>query len=131
MSNISQNIFAAIDTIADKKLAEAPYDRTFQATIVDVSERSKGRYKVQYQDAIFDAFASGGTKYSMRDSVYVLVPGNKFSNNKFIIGGVNGVGKLPSGGGEGGANIDIDDIFDEIMDRLPVYKGAYTVVERS
>ena len=129
MSDISQNLFAAIDTIVDKKIASATYDSTIQATIIDISNRSKGRYTVQYQDAVFEAFATGGTKYNLRDNVYVLIPTNRFENNKYIIGGVNGIGKLPSGDSESNTTVDINDIVDEVIMRLPVYKGTYTLEE--
>ena len=83
---IAENIFGAIDTIIDKKLREAKYDSTISAKIIKVLDSNLGRYEVQYQDAKFTALSVGGGAYQVNDYVYVLVPTNDFSRDKYILG---------------------------------------------
>lgn len=83
---IAENIFGAIDTIIDKKLREAKYDSTISAKIIKVLDSDLGRYEVQYQDAKFTVLSVGGGAYQVNDYVYVLVPTNDFSRDKYILG---------------------------------------------
>ena len=83
---IAENIFGAIDTIIDKKLREAKYDSTISAKIIKVLDSNLGRYEVQYQDAKFTVLSVGGGAYQVNDYVYVLVPTNDFSRDKYILG---------------------------------------------
>lgn len=83
---IAENIFSAIDVIVDKKLREAKYDSTIIAKIIKVQDSALGRYEVQYQDAKFIALSVGGGIYQINDNVYVLVPTNDLSRDKYILG---------------------------------------------
>lgn len=83
---IAENIFNAIDVIVDKKLREAKYDSTIIAKIIKVQDSALGRYEVQYQDAKFIALSVGGGAYQVNDNVYVLVPTNDLSRDKYILG---------------------------------------------
>lgn len=83
---IAENIFSAIDVIVDKKLREAKYDSTIIAKIIKVHDSALGRYEVQYQDAKFVALSVGGGAYQVNDNVYILVPTNDLSRDKYILG---------------------------------------------
>lgn len=83
---IAENIFSAIDVIVDKKLREAKYDSTIIAKIIKVQDSALGRYEVQYQDAKFTALSVGGGAYNEGDLVYILIPTNDLSRDKYILG---------------------------------------------
>jgi len=55
---IANNILAAIDILADKKIAEAGYDKTVNATIVKCVDATVGKYLVKYQDADIVAYSN-------------------------------------------------------------------------
>ena len=85
--NIETNICEAIELIVNHAVENAGYDRTVQATIVSCIDPTIGKYKVNYQDAVFYAYAtSSDVKYNNGANVYVLIPGNDTSRDKTIIG---------------------------------------------
>ena len=57
MNNYENNILEAIETIVDSSIAKSSYDRTIQATIIKLIDKSLGQYNVKYQDSYFDAFS--------------------------------------------------------------------------
>lgn len=83
-------IVEAIQIIADKKIAQANFDKTIKATIHSIDDKATGTYSVKYQDSIFTA-NSTSTKinYQAGQQVLVLVPGNDMTRAKTIIGGVS------------------------------------------
>jgi len=87
-------ILDAIETIVDKRVDTAKYDKTIQATILNVENAAIGKYKVQWQDSIFYAYSiSAEINYNPGSEVYILVPENDMSRNKTILGSVNGLGQ--------------------------------------
>ena len=76
MSDINNQICDAIGIIVDKKLSQANFDKTIQATIVAQGDKTKGEYKVKYLDSSFYAYDKSGKDYSVGTQVYVLVPEN-------------------------------------------------------
>lgn len=87
MGQFENNILQAIDIIVNKSVADAGYDRTIQAVIVECVDKTIGQYKVKHQDSIFYAYAENtDTTYSKGSSVYVLVPSNDMSKDKRILG---------------------------------------------
>ena len=56
MSDINNQICDAIGIIVDKKLSQANFDKTIQATIVAQGDKTKGEYKVKYLDSSFYAY---------------------------------------------------------------------------
>ena len=89
----SNMILDAVEIIVDKKIANAGFDRTVQATVVDVVDRSIGSYKVKYQDSVFIAEAtSADLTFSKGTEVYVLIPKNNLSDKRVILGGVERLG---------------------------------------
>ena len=86
MSDINNQICDAISIIVDKRLSQANFDKTIQATIVAQGDKTKGEYKVKYLDSSFYAYDKSGKDYSVGTQVYVLVPENDLSKVKTILG---------------------------------------------
>ena len=89
MSDINNQICDAIGIIVDKKLSQANFDKTIQATIVAQGDKTKGEYKVKYLDSSFYAYDKSGNDYAVGTQVYVLVPENDLSKVKTILGTAN------------------------------------------
>lgn len=86
-SQISEAILDAFEIIAQAEVDSAQYDKTITGIIISCEDESTGRYRVQYQDAIFYAFSSAlDVTYSKGTSVQVKIPNNDFSGRKMIIG---------------------------------------------
>lgn len=94
MSNNYENIICeAIETLVDKAVSQAEYDKTIQATIIEHTDATIGKYKVKYQDSIFYAYATDvSANYSKGSSVYVLIHANNMEKDKTIIGAVEKLG---------------------------------------
>ena len=91
MNNYEDNILEAIETIVDSSIAKSNYDRTIQATIIKMVDKSLGQYNVKYQDSYFDAFSVDTTiEYVEGTNVYILVPNGDMSKDKTILGAVDG-----------------------------------------
>lgn len=83
-------IVQAIQIIADKKIAQAGYDKTIKGVINKVLDSASGKYQVRYQDSLFEAYAtSSKITYNKDQEVSVLIPGNDWDRVKTILGGVN------------------------------------------
>lgn len=91
MNNYEDNILEAIETIVDNSIAKSNYDRTVQATIIKMVDKSLGQYNVKYQDSYFDAFSIDTTiEYVEGTNVYILIPNGDMSKDKTILGAVDG-----------------------------------------
>jgi hypothetical protein len=87
MNSIETSICDAIELIVDRAISQANYDKTIQATIVECTDSTIGKYKVKYQDSTFYAYAgSTDVSYISGTTVYILVPSNDMSNDKTILG---------------------------------------------
>ena len=83
-------IVQAIQIIADKKIAQAGYDKTIKGVINKVLDKTKGKYQIKYQDSLFEAFStSAKVQYVKDQQVSVLIPGNDWDRIKTILGGVD------------------------------------------
>ena len=69
----------------DAKLSKASFDATVEAKVISVVDKTDGVYLVQIQSAKFEAYSTGGTYYE-GDTVYVNVPRNDYTQQKFIVG---------------------------------------------
>lgn len=91
--SIENNIFNAIDIIVDRAIAKAGYDKTVTAFIVDCVNENLGKYKVRYQDSIYEATSDNTmTKYAKNTEIYLLIPEGDFSKRKKILGTVDALG---------------------------------------
>ena len=87
-------ILDAIEQIVDSKIANAGYDKTIQATIVNCEDATIGKYKVSYQNSVFYAYAnSSEISYANGADVYILIPNGDMSRDKTILGSTKKLGK--------------------------------------
>lgn len=92
MSSIhyENQLLDAIDTMVNNAVARAEYDKTIRAIIQECLDETTGRYRVKYQDSVFEAYASNSSiKYANNTQVYILIPKNDMSQNKVILHAVN------------------------------------------
>lgn len=93
MANYENNIIDAIEKIVNNAVANAGYDKTIKATIVECVDQTIGKFKVKYQDSTFYAYAtSSEVTYTRGSEVYVLIPGNDSGRDKTILGTVKKLG---------------------------------------
>ena len=86
-SSIEDALCEAIEYIVSNAVESAGYDRTIQATIVECTDATIGKYKVKYQDSSFYAYSqSTDVTYTSGSEVYVLIPNNDMSRDKTILG---------------------------------------------
>jgi hypothetical protein len=52
-TNIEENLFGAISTIVENRIANLEYDKTIVCTIVDNEDKRNNRYKVSDGSAVF------------------------------------------------------------------------------
>ena len=70
----------------DSKLSTAKFDSTVEGTVVNIVDKDEGVYVVQIQNAKFEAYAQGNATYYEGEVVYVNIPRNDYSQQKFITG---------------------------------------------
>ena len=101
-NSIENNLCEAIEYIVNHAVASAGYDRTIQATIVECTDESIGKYKVKYQDSTFYAFSQSiDITYTNGSDVYILVPGNDMTRDKTILGTTKKLGSNYTNNAEG------------------------------
>ena len=72
---LSNNILQAMKIISDKQISRAQYPTTIQGVIKKCQDTSTGRYSIQYQDSVIQAYAiSPSVQYSKDTLVYIFVP---------------------------------------------------------
>lgn len=92
MSEISRNIFNAVDVLVDKKLSNYKADLTASYIICDNSRAAEGIYTVSNnKDKGTVSFlvykqTTDNYTYKIGDSVYILIPGGDYKEKKFIMG---------------------------------------------
>ena len=87
MSNVSENLFQAMDIIIAERLNGLNYDKTILCKIEDDSKKDKGEYVVTDGSSTFIAISeSTDIKYMKGSSVYVTVPNGDFNQQKLISG---------------------------------------------
>lgn len=87
MSNkYAEQIFNAIEIIANKKISGLKYDKTIKGKIVQIVNLNTGEYRVEYSGGIFLAYSQDLTKkYKVNDEVYVNIPEGDYSGRKLIV----------------------------------------------
>ena len=89
-SNAANSIVNVIQT----SIGNAAFDTTIRAIIQEKVDEATGKFKLQYQDGVFYAFADDvKINYSKGTEVFVLVPKNDFTQDKRIIGSVKTLGE--------------------------------------
>lgn len=87
-NDIQQNLFEAIQNIAQATVSELGFDQTIICKIVDDSKKSEGYYTVTDDSVTFEAY-SDSTDYSKGQYCYVLIPKGDWSGQKKITGRYN------------------------------------------
>lgn len=83
-------IVQAIQIIADKKIAQAGYDKTIKGLINKVIDSASGKYQIRYQDSLFEAYAtSSKITYNKDQEVSILIPGNDWDRVKTILNSIS------------------------------------------
>ena len=77
-------ICQAIDTIVQSRLNSLSFNRTITCTIIDNSQRMKGKYRVQYGSMTFYAY-SENFEYAKNEAVQVLIPNGDYNSQKIIL----------------------------------------------
>lgn len=85
-TELSEQLFQAIDAIVIERLRVLPYDKTVVATIIENKDAPYGKYRVTTDDNItFYAYADIAT-YPLQEKVYVRIPQNDYTKQKVITG---------------------------------------------
>ena len=85
-TDISEQLFQAIDAIVMERIRVLPYDKTVIATIIENKNAPYGKYKVTTDDNItFYAF-SEVTNYPLYTRIYVRIPQGDYTKQKIITG---------------------------------------------
>lgn len=85
-SDISEQLFQAIDAIVQERLKQLNFDKTIIATIINNDKRDFGCYQVSTDNNIKFKVYSEITKYNIGDKVYIRVPEGDYTKQKVIIG---------------------------------------------
>lgn len=85
VNQFQQQILESIETYYNEKSKQNKYDITVEATIIDVSKKPEGIYRVRTNGAEFEAYSTSGSYYK-NDIVLVSVPNGDYANQKFILG---------------------------------------------
>ena len=91
-NNIADQICDAVDVLINKRVSSLQFDRTVRATVLSVENASIGKYRVQYQNSIFYAYADPDTSYKPKAQVYIEIPSSDYNKVKLIIGSVKKLG---------------------------------------
>ena len=91
-NNIADQICDAVDVLINKRVSSLQFDRTVRATVLSVENASIGKYRVQYQNSIFYAYADPDTSYKPKAQVYVEIPSSDYNKVKLIVGSVKKLG---------------------------------------
>lgn len=87
MNGFEQSICDAINIIVDQKVSQAGFDKTIQAKVVTCEDATIGKYKIEYQDSLFYAYANNSeVTYTPGSNVYILIPNGDFTQEKSILG---------------------------------------------
>lgn len=82
--DMQENLFQAIDTIVQSRIASLPYDKTIECKIIDISKAMQNKYTVSYQATTFEC-SSLVSNLKINDLVYVAIPENDFRQDKIIL----------------------------------------------
>lgn len=80
-------ICQAIDILTNKKIGQAPFDKTVRATVVEKLGPTKYRVKGEGTSVLTVQSSFPDIDYPVDSIVYVLIPGNNTNKNMMIVGG--------------------------------------------
>ena len=85
-SDISEQLFQAVDAIVQERLKQLNFDKTIIATITNNDKRNFGCYQVSTDNNINFKVYSEIKKYNIGDKVYIRIPEGDYTKQKVIIG---------------------------------------------
>lgn len=85
MSNLTDSLFEAISTIAEKRIANLKYDKTVICTVTSIDNAKNNLYSVSDGSVVFEA-QGDGTQYKVGDNVRVLILEGDYAQTKYIQG---------------------------------------------
>ena len=85
VNSYQDKLLEAMSIVSSQLISSIPYDKTIICTIVDDTEKDKGKYSVTSGDTTFDAYSSD-TKLKKDEVVYVTIPEGNYDNQKIIQG---------------------------------------------
>ena len=88
MSNISENLFDAIQILIDKKINEVSFDTTIICEVVEMDIANKTEYIVKNDTMTFKAYSLDKASYIRGAKVYVMIPQGNYNLKKIILGEV-------------------------------------------
>lgn len=87
MNNLQNSLLDAMQTISKSAINNQANPITIEAEVVDVIDSALGLYKVRYLENYFNVYSNNiSNNYKPGDTVYIIVPSNDFTKDKFIIG---------------------------------------------
>ena len=91
--SLADEVLDAVEILVDNKVSGLQFNKTVRANIAEIVDASIGKYRVQYQNSYFTAYASdSNSNYSKGTEVYVEILSNDFEKNALIIGSVRRLG---------------------------------------
>ena len=91
--SLADEVLDAVEILVNNKVSGLQFNKTVRAKIAETMDASIGKYRVQYQNSYFTAYASDSdTNYSKGTEVYVEILSNDFEKNALIIGSVRRLG---------------------------------------
>ena len=91
--SLADEVLDAVEILVENKVSGLQFNKTVRAKIAETMDASIGKYRVQYQNSYFTAYASDSdTNYSKGTEVYVEILSNDFEKNALIIGSVRRLG---------------------------------------
>jgi hypothetical protein len=85
-NDIQTSILKSIDAVVEQRINNLKLDKTVVAIIRRVVNSDLGIYQVEYNGGFFNAYASDKKViYTPNTSVYVQIPQNNMSNDKYIL----------------------------------------------
>ncbi len=85
-TDISEQLFEAIDAIIKQRLSKLDFDKTITGTITDNSNKNFGKYQVTTDSNIIFTAYSEITVYEVGEKVYIRIPENDYTKQKVITG---------------------------------------------
>lgn len=90
MALTSEELFQAMQIVAEEVVTGMGYDKTILCKIVDNSQRETGKYMVSDGSNTFPAYTESNYSYGKNVWVYVTIPQGNYENKKIIIGKYTG-----------------------------------------
>ena len=88
-------ICQVVNTIADQRISQAGFDTTVEAVVIGILDKTRGKYKLKYQNNIFQAYANNSEVYYEEGKIVtVLIPNNDWTLGKLILGSKDGYGSI-------------------------------------